>query len=147
MSTLRLTYAPEDEWHGKLQATIEGEGFAGTGSAWFRADQLREFCDRLGEYPLRTEELPVLEGGYWNADESLGQVHLSIRIAPHNPGGALRVSVVVAEPVEADDDLDRLRLARNWFVVGYNDLTRFQSGVRRLLTGELHEAVLAPQAA
>jgi hypothetical protein len=145
MSSLRLTYEPEDEWHGELRAVVTSDGFAGVGSAWFTTDELRAFCDRLGDYPLRPDALPVLAGGYWKLDADVReQTHLSIRISPHNASGALRVSATLAEPGEADDDPERVRRAETWFVVAYNDLSRFQSALKRVLLGQAVEATLQP---
>jgi hypothetical protein len=145
MSTLRLTYAPEDNWHGELHAAVDGHGFIGSGSAWFTMEKLTEFCDRLGAYPLRIQELPVLEGGYWeDAEDALTDVHLSIRIDPYGSTGTLRVSVSLAEPGWDGSDPHAARSVQTSFLVGYNDMTLFQSALRKMLARRADEAVLKP---
>lgn len=56
MNSLRLIYLPEDEWHGKLSATVESDGFGGRGAAWFAVQQLREFCRLAGQFPIGGDE-------------------------------------------------------------------------------------------
>src|SRR5471030_236089 len=101
MNSLRIIYTPEDEWYGEIRAAVVSGAFTGEGSAWLGVDNVREFSRRLGAYPLREDELPALEGGFWNStkSETLEQTHLAIRIAPHDAKGALRVFVLLGTEV------------------------------------------------
>jgi hypothetical protein len=65
METLRLRYSPEDEWHGELFAEVESGRFRGSGSAWFPLEQLRDFCQLAGAYPIAEDEEQMLAGGIW----------------------------------------------------------------------------------
>jgi hypothetical protein len=58
--------------------------------------------------------------------------------------GALKVTVQLAEFLADDEPADRLRGVSTWFVVGYNDLKRFQTAFENLLKGRATEAVLTP---
>ncbi|HEY3887134.1 MAG TPA: hypothetical protein VGL73_01075, partial [Caulobacteraceae bacterium] len=58
--------------------------------------------------------------------------------------GELKVTVQLAEFLADDDPVDHLRGVTTWFVVGYNDLRRFQTAFENLLKGRATEAVLTP---
>ncbi len=146
MSTLRLTYSRDDDGTGELFASVEAEGFSGRGSAWFNSDDLSAFCSRLGDYPLQAERLPRLEGGYWkSAGAGLKETHLSVIVTPHDHSGSLRVIVTVAEPTYEGNAPGLSRRAHTWFLVGYNDLERFQAVLRNVLAGSANEAVLSSE--
>jgi hypothetical protein len=105
--------------------------------------ELQRSCDRLGDYPLSK---PLsLAGGYGDRSGRRTQTHLSLRIAPWDHKGALLVKVALADPNEHHDPwAERRRNVRTSFVVGYNDLGRFQSALRRLLSGHSNQALLKP---
>ena len=39
---LRLSYTPDYEWHGQLNAFVRSGAFSGEGSAWFDRARLKE---------------------------------------------------------------------------------------------------------
>ncbi len=147
MPTLRINYQPEDEWHGELHAHVEAHGFAGHGAAWFSRGDLDTFCEALGAYPLPADHPPTLQGGYWSSqDERLDEINLQIRVEPLRPTGRLVISVIVADRMDGDDGPPgAARRTQTWFEAGYNDLSRFQSALRKLLAGTSDEALLEPE--
>lgn len=140
--TLRLTYTHDNDRLGELRGVVHANGFAGTGAAWFGKDALFAFCDSLRAYPLPAAEPPTLAGGRWGDHGTLDRVLFLLQIAPAGGSGALRVMVQFTDPHEQDEPDDLAHRVRTWFVVGYNDLDRFQAAFRRLLAGEADQAVL-----
>lgn len=147
MPTLRVVYEPEDEWHGELRAWVEANGFAGHGAAWFPRQALDEFCDSLSAYPLSADRPPHLQGGYWDREAAkLTDVHLSIRVDILSPTGRLALSVVVADRIGGGGGPPgSAHEAKTWFDIGYNDLSRFQAQLRKVLAGTVDEARLEPE--
>ena len=142
MGTLTLRYKPEDEWHGELSATVSGRGFSGSSSAWFSTEDLSAFVDRLSEYPLKAP-LPIsLIGGYVSRDGQSIERHVSVKLAPHDSFGGVRVVVELVEPFRSDEELSTHSEVRVWLVVTYNDLERFQRSFRKALSGQTKEAEL-----
>lgn len=94
MDRLILTVVPDDEWTTELRGRVEGDEFAGSGSAWFNIEALEAFCTSLSAYPIDPASAPFIAGGYWDEfGAELRETHLSIRITPFNSRGAIQVSV------------------------------------------------------
>lgn len=143
MNRLTLTVTPDDDGTAELRGSVQADGFAGSGSAWFNVEKLEAFCASLAAYPIDGTSAPFIAGGYWDDDgEKLQETHLAVRIAPFDSLGALRVSVQMEEPTAMNEPADRRRSVSTWFVVGYNDLQLFQSGLAKVLAGTSDEAVL-----
>jgi hypothetical protein len=136
---LSFQFEPEDEWHGKLIATVSASGFAGQGAAWFGTDELRRFAESASAYPLREEALPSIAGGFWR--EGVGesevpeQVHLSVAIAPHDARGAVRVTVRLASQVWDSETIDLACGVTVRFKATYGDLDRFAASFMALVEG------------
>ena len=79
---LRISYRPDSEWQGQLDAAVTSGAFSGTGSAWFDKKWVMEtFIAALSAFPLSMTEPPKIEGGFWrskDAAKDLEQCHLRI---------------------------------------------------------------------
>jgi hypothetical protein len=143
MHALSLTYKPEDDWHGELFAVVESGEFRGCGSAWFSTEQLRAFHRATGTYPLTLSAEPKLEGGYYDeTGMALKQCHLSIQLTPHDPLGAVRVTVSVSTQASCDDDRELRQSLTARFLVNYGDIDRFRVDLAAMLESAAGEAVL-----
>lgn len=143
VNVLRLTYRPDDEWHGELFGCVESEGFKGKGSAWFGIGQLREFCALAGNFPISESDGPSLAGGFFDdGDHTLKQCHLAVRLSPHDPLGSIRVTVTLATPAWDSGDADLQRRVKTRFLVSYMDVERFRTSFEAMLDGQVEEAVL-----
>ena len=141
MNVLRLTYRPEDEWHGELFATVESNGFCGHASAWFGIESLRKFCTLAGAFPIVEHEDQDLAGGYWEDNGgALKQCHLGLRFSPHDRLGSICVTTTLATPDEETADPHQTVIAR--FLVSYADLARFRASFAAMLDGRAEEATL-----
>jgi hypothetical protein len=139
MNFLRLTYAPEDEWHGEVTAYIQCNGFTGRGSAWFGRSQIDDFLAQLEPCPISDSDAPVLSGGYFNRDGSLAEELIGIRIRPHNSTGTLRVSVHLADQVEHEGEKQQLNAV---LLTTYAEVAVFKSALAAHLAGTTGEAEL-----
>jgi len=143
MDTLRLRYSAEDEWHGELFATVESGEFRGSGSAWFRLEQLRKFWESAGTYPIAEGDEPMLAGGIWDErGQTLKECHLSFRIAPHGRKGSLKATITVATPA-SDGEAHHDQTLTATFHVSYSDVERFRIEFGLLLEGRSEQADLS----
>jgi hypothetical protein len=148
MDLLRLRFDPEDEWHGRLTATVSASRFAGQGSAWFATDELRRFAAAVSVFPLREDDLPRIAGGFWDKTgaDVLDQVHLSIELAPHSPRGSIRVTTRLATAVWNTETVDLASNVTARFLVTYGDLGLFASSLFDMIEGRSAEAELQSSA-
>jgi hypothetical protein len=146
MNSLAFRFEREDEWHGKLFATVSADGFAGEGGAWLNTDQLREFGQRLSAFPLVKEDPPSISSGFGANADSLEQVHVSISLHPHNARGAVRATVELATEVWNGEEADLACSATVRFLVTYGDLARFGPEFLDLIDGRAVSATLQSSA-
>lgn len=142
MTLLHFHFEPEDEWHGKLSATVETGGFAGKGVAWFSTEELRDFGKELSAFPLRIGSLPFITGGFGAKEDAPGQVHLAVSLEPHNVRGEIRVCVKLATEVWNDEAADLACSATVRFLATYADLGRFSPEFLDLIEGRRTTAAL-----
>ena len=140
---LRLSYRPDDEWHGELSAVVKSGAFSGEGSAWFGRQRLEAFVPALHAFPLSAGNPPMIEGGYWRNDTTLEQCHLRIAVRPYDTRGSLLVQVDLASPSQTTADEDRQQLVTVRFLTEYAALATFASSLERLLEGKSSSAVLS----
>jgi hypothetical protein len=137
---LRLTYAPDDVWHGELTVEARSSGFSGKASAWFNAEALRSFKEQILVHPSRTAPAAMLKGGYF-ADSTHNAIpvetHVSIIISTHGARGLVFVDVYLAD----QDTLTLPQSAGIKFLVEPAALHRFANGLDALL-GDLPELTL-----
>jgi hypothetical protein len=143
---LRLTYRPDNEWLGQLDAAVTSGAFSGTGSAWFDRKWLKEtFITALSAFPLSTSEPPKIESGFWSkeAAETLEQCHLRIVIRPYDTRGSLLVKVDLATESRATPDKDRQQSVTARFLTEYAAIQAFASHLEQVLDGKRDVAVLS----
>jgi hypothetical protein len=139
---LRLSYRPDDEWLGQLDASVTSGAFSGKGSAWFDREYLKEtFLPALRAFPLSTSDPPMIEGGFWNP-ESLKQCHLRIAIRPYDVRGALLVQVDLASEYRATPDKDQQQSVTARFLTEYAATAAFASHLEGVLNGTRETALL-----
>jgi hypothetical protein len=142
---LRVTYTPDEEWTGKIIATVQSGAFSAQGSAWFdRTHVKKTFLASLRSFPLKSGDLPTIEGGFWSKESqgSLDQCHLRISIKPHNARGTLLVHVDLASEFWKTPDVDLQNCATIRFLTEYAAVDRFAEQLEKVLDGESEEAVL-----
>jgi hypothetical protein len=145
MAELEISFDPDDDALGKIVATVKSGAFSGRGSAWFDRQAVKDdFIDALRKFPLASDRLPVLQGGFWsrNARQTLEQRHLRIAVRPYNPGGQLLVEVDLAtqSPDAPDVDLQQAVTAR--FLTDYAAAETFATDFEQVLDGQRDRAVL-----
>jgi hypothetical protein len=139
MNVLRLTYEPEDEFHGELSAHAEISGFSAQSSAWFNRDVIEAFAAELANHPLSSDTPAALFGGVWDGEDKAmpSEIHLGILIAPHSAAGELYVELSLAA-----SDNDCLQRAALCFTTEYASVDQFRTALIRMLDDPDTEAVL-----
>lgn len=143
---LRLSYRPDDAWHGQLEATVISGAFSGNGSAWFSREHLKEtFVAALRLFPLLASELPIIEGGFWSKENQgdLEQCHLRIRVQPRDARGSLLLQVDLATESYVAPDHDQQQSVTTRFLTEYVALDTFAVQLEQVLDGTLESAVSA----
>jgi hypothetical protein len=145
MGKLRLRIEPDDggDEIAELFADFEVGGFAGWGSAWIKLSQLKDLAGQFEKYPLDSNNLPHIEGGYWNNDGSkLEQEHLHISAYPVNQRGGIGIQVCVTTPYEYEADRRAKRHAVVELQVNYAQLANFSEELKKMAEGSSTEAML-----
>lgn len=81
---LRLTYWPEDDWHGELTVMARNAGFSGSASAWFNRAEIGRFASDLRKLAQGHEAAAELRGGYFSDSTTSSrpvETHVGIRVA------------------------------------------------------------------
>jgi hypothetical protein len=139
---LRLSYKPDDDGHGQLDAVLVSGAFAGRGAAWFSRQYLLDvFIPALRVFPLAADSLPRIEGGFWR-NGNLGQCHLRISIRPHGNLGSLLVHVDLAGEAFTNPDHDEQQSLTARFMIEYAALEPFADEFTQVLDGTREAAVL-----
>jgi hypothetical protein len=143
---LRLSYRPDDEWVGQLDASVTSGAFSGKGSAWFDRQYLKQtFVAALRAFPLSTSDPPVIEGGFWNSKErpgTLKECHLRIAVRPYNARGSLLVQIDLASESRSTPDKHQQQSVTARFLTEYAALDVFASHFEGVLNGTRDKAVL-----
>jgi hypothetical protein len=143
---LRLSYRPDDEWLGQLDAVVVSGVFSGRGLAWFDRQSLKEkFVGELRAFPLDQNNPPMIESGFWSKENpgTLKQCHLRIAIRPHDVRGTLLVQIDLATESWGSPDIDQQQTVTARFVTEYALLDRFASQLAEVLDGNRETAVLS----
>lgn len=139
MSLLTFYFEPENDWDGKLTATVTSNEFKAKGSAWFNTNELRQFAEELSAYPLPLDALPSLASGVWAERGRLERTHLAVSVAPYGLRGLVRFTVNLA----TDDLGETLGCnATVRFLATYADLSAFSAEVASLADGVIASASL-----
>jgi hypothetical protein len=137
MSQLTFRYEhsgdPDDSF-GWLGVEVATERFWARGGFWVQWQDVEEFGQSLRTYPIPAEAPLSGAWGYepWEGDALV----VNIQIAPANRRGDLKVSVDLADYVDA---AERLRTS---FLTNYPELEAFSASIDRLMKREVAEAVL-----
>lgn len=122
---------------GRLSLKFETENFTGSGGYWVQWQDVVEFGERLGAYPI-SDGPPVI--AQWGYEMQQGDdVIIRIAVSPKNKNGNLLVSVVIA------DDHDQSQRLYGSFVTDYAAIESFRLDIARLMVDGVHEAVLYGQ--
>ena len=142
---LRLSYRPDDEWLGQLDASVVSRAFSGRGSAWFNKKEVKQtFVAALRMFPLSTVNPPLIEGGFWSKEKpvTLDQCHLRIAVRPYNVRGTLVVQVDLASESRSIPDKDLQQSATARFLAEYAAVDAFAVDLEQVLDGNRELAVL-----
>ncbi|MGO4388469.1 hypothetical protein AB4Y85_13125 [Microvirga sp. 2YAF29] len=135
MNMLRLTYEPDDEWHGELHAIAHASDFIGSGSAWFSRESLIGFSRALGQYPLPAHAPVAIFGGVGAiAADRPGHIQIGITIAPADITGTLLVRMELAtDPLKATHRSEPQQSAVLCFITEYAALDQFRIALASML--------------
>jgi hypothetical protein len=124
---------PRDDF-GRLSVDVETECFSGRGGFWVQWQDVKNFGEALGVFPI-TADRPVT--AQWGFDMQEGEdLIVRLEVAPANKRGDLAVRFEVA------DEHDPSCRTRGWFTTNYPDLDAFRASLARLMNREAEEAVL-----
>ena len=119
---------------GWLSVAVETDTFSGKGGFWVQWQDLKEFGEALGSFPI-SEDNPI--AAQWGFDMQEGDdLILRLEVAPADKRGNLAVRFEIADYVEPRNR------ARGVFLTNYPDLDVFRVGIARLIEGEIEKAVL-----
>jgi hypothetical protein len=141
---LRLKFLTDGDGTGGLYAETSCNGFAGHGHAWFSISHFEEFAGLLLTYPLPSEGLAPLQGGYWSKERrgELDQLHLFLRFYPIGLRGAVGCKIELRTPLQRHDPAASYNSVAAELRTSYQALSEFSADLRRLVRGEAQEAVL-----
>ena len=135
MSRLALKYSrdPNDDF-ALLFVSVETANFRGTTSFWVQWQDVEELGSSLKAYPIGPEAQITAN---WGFNQCIGDdLIIGLHIAQADALGAL---IVRSELAHQHDRSERLKAS---FRSDYSCLDRFGSEVRRMIKGDLEEAVL-----
>lgn len=140
---LSLRINLDSDGTAEVVVQVRSNGFAGTGSAWFKPKQIATFGHLLRDtYPLDADGRYSLEGGYWGADNVLEQIHLSLRFFPIDRLGTVGAHINLADPISKSRPNQRASTVDLEFKTTYEDLRRFGGTVSSMVNDPSLEAVL-----
>lgn len=122
---------------GRLSLQFETDSFTGSGGFWVQWQDVVEFGERLGAYPIPEESPAIAQWGY--EMQQGDDVIIRITIGAKNKTGDLLVSVVIA------DDHDQAQRLCGSFVTDYAAMESFRLDIARMMVDGGHEAVLYGQ--
>jgi hypothetical protein len=119
---------------GRLSVTVETDRFSGWGGFWVQWQDVKEFGEALGTFPI-SEGQPII--AQWGYDMQEGDdLILRLEVAAADKRGNLTIRFEVA------DDAEPRNRVRGCFLTNYPDLDAFRSSIARLMSNETEEAVL-----
>jgi hypothetical protein len=140
---LRLYLHRDPDGTAELVVAAASGDFAGRGTAWFTPEQIAAWGRALELYPLRPENPPLLEGGYWEDDgRTLRECHVRLRVVPRSANGTLEVEVQLAAPLRSDQVPEQQHAASLTMATEYDALRHFARAVVAMAEGKTNEAQL-----
>ena len=122
---------------GYLSVDVETERTSAKGGFWVQWQDVKEFGEALGGFPIG-EDRPVV--AQWGFDMQEGDdLKLRLEIAPADKRGNLLLRFEVADDDEPEDR------TRGRFLTNYLDLDAFRAEIARLMESEVDKAVLNGQ--
>jgi hypothetical protein len=138
IASLTLKYAPEDEFHGELSATVKDQHRVGFGSAWFNLSDLRDFAETLRAYPLDEERPHRITGGEGLAAD--GTFPLRKTLDLHLTSASRRVMITIHLETGLDETFRQITDVE--FRTTYGTLESFRRALVRVLNNSDSEAIL-----
>ena len=119
--------------------------FFGHSSAWFSLSTLEGFAEQLLDVPLPQDGLAPLRGGYWTKERpgELAEQHVSMRVCPAGLCGAVGFRVELETHIQQSNAASRADAVDVELKTSYQELSEFSRNLRRLIRGEVSEAVLS----
>lgn len=130
-----LTLTRDD--FGRLSVAVETDCFSGKGGFWVQWQDVKEFGESLGGFPI-LESSPIIAQWGYNSQEG-DDLILRFEIAPADKRGNLSVRF------EVSDDVEPCNRVRGRFLTNYPDLNAFRISIERLIKNEIGEAILVGQ--
>ena len=119
---------------GYLSVDVETERISAKGGFWVQWQDVKEFGEALGVFPI-DEDRPVV--AQWGFDMQEGDdLKLRLEVAPADKRGNVFLRFEVADDEEPEDR------ARGRFLTNYPDVDAFRLQIARLMKNEVEEAVL-----
>jgi hypothetical protein len=145
MNSLILKFEADDDGTGELFAEVTSNGFSGNGSAWFDKTNLLGIIGRLNEYPIKSENYPIIEGGYWGSSQSeskLKEEHLYISFYPIDSRGNLGVRVRLVGERYSETRKESIHRVAVELMTTYEEVSKFAKRFRNLIEGKESKVVL-----
>jgi hypothetical protein len=146
MNKLTLTYKHDASFFdpkltrddfGRLSISVETERFSGNGGFWVQWQDVKEFGEALGRYPIPEGE-PIT--AQWGFEMQEGDdLILRLEIVPADVRGNLSIRFEIADDFEPHNRL------RGSFLTNYSDLDAFRIGIAHVMGNEAGEAILRGQ--
>ena len=131
-----LTYDGTGDGTGRLTVHAWFEGFSGVGAAYFGDDQLLQFAQSLGAFPLREDDCVEVSGGFWSRTaDVLEEVHVGLRVLPVGQRGQVSIRTHLATPRGAD----AVQEATVDVLTSYEALRRMSFDLPALVRGQVEE--------
>ena len=124
---------PRDDF-GRLSVDVETDRFSGKGGFWVQWQDVKEFGEALGAFPITTDHPIAAQWGYGMQEGE--DLILRLEIAAANRTGDLAVRFEIA-----DENEPNCR-TRGWFTTNYPELDAFRASIGRLMQREAEEAIL-----
>lgn len=143
-NSLKLRLVPDDDGTGELFVSVSANGFSGKSSAWFDLQNLEKLSEDLQAYPLPSDNLPIIEGGYWSKEKrgELKQTHVLIKPYPIGSTGQLGVRVELATPLNESDRHASQHVVKVELRTDYNSLALFGKQLKDVAKLRQEEAIL-----
>lgn len=122
---------------GRLSEKVESDHFSGRGGFWVQWQDVKEFGEALGAFPIAEDKPIVAQWGYDAQDGD--DLILRLEVSAADKRGNLAVQFEVA-----DDYVPRNRV-RGYFLTNYPELDAFRVSIARMMDNQAEEAILTGQ--
>ncbi|MBV8620791.1 MAG: hypothetical protein JOY84_18140 [Curvibacter sp.] len=142
MNILNLTYSREDQFSGELSLELIFDGGSGRGTCYLNSDHFYKMACRFGEFPLPSDELLCIEGGFYDEKgRQLIQKHLHVSVRPMPYKSWVLLKLIISRPSEIiSGELEMSLIYQAPFE--YQKLQEFANILACLARGEIDGAQL-----